>query len=521
METVRFAYPVGTCLVVAYTVFLALFSHVGFPQAMSVDTHMPFLCDKPVGEDGYYMLETAWNLAAGKGMVGSDGQTVTGTQPLSTLLFAILAKLVQICGGGKWTFVRAIIAFGGLNLIVFAFLIGKISRAISRKHHDLVFALGSGLALFNFWLFRSFTYGLETGIYVTLLAALLLFTLRRLPSAKTRDIVGIGLLAGLCGWARIDFGVVFFIFLIMALRWRLMSLKQVFLSGLVALLLISPWFVWVYAESGTMMPSSGSAQAELINMTDAGKRLAGMTTTLIDHLTPWSYSVSAAPVVALELASLVILAVFIHAKRVNIINILSDIGYSSVYIAWCLAVTALIPVYVMFFWAVHFYGRYTAPLHCAVLPFLAVVLAALLAKMKRKHIVCQVFFLVFVLSFALFAGRTLHMGVIGNAHSVSAGFIQRYFDQSVHIGAFQSGVIGYFNDNAVNLDGKVNSQALRALQTNTLERYIDEAHIGVIVDWPYIIHRYLSEQWLADWQLCARQPANESICLTIAGTEKK
>jgi|GEM_PF-892105 len=599
MKRVRFAYPVGACLVLVYTVFLALFSHAGFPQTMFANTHMPFLSDRPVGEDGYYMLEVAWNLAAGKGVVGSDGQAVTGIQPLSTLLFAVIAKVVQICGGGKWAFVRAIIVFGGLNLIIFALLIGKIARVISKEweDHGLVFALGSSLALFNFWLFSVFTYGLETGVYVTLLAALLLFTLTRLPSAKTADIIAIGVLAGLCGWARIDFGLVFFVFLVMALSWRLMSLKQVLLSGLVALALISPWFIWVYAESGTMMPSSGPAESELINVASVRSRLEIMANVLVEHLTPWSYSASATPglngrtgidvgmvfsifllvvllgrlkslkhvllfgllalalispwffwvyaktvrtvtpgsgpiqspltfsdlmrpVKWLELASLAILAVLARYKRINVIT---NIGPSLVYVAWCLAVVPLVPVYVVFFGAAHFYGRYTAPLHCVVLPFLAVVLSALLAKMKGGGIMAQAFLLALIVSFALFAGGLLHMGLIGrNAHSISAGFIQRYFDQSAHIGAFQSGVIGYFNDNVINLDGKVNSQALNALKTNTLEQYIDTTHIDVLIDWPdEYIHRYLPEQWLSGWRFCARQPANASVCLARSGADKR
>jgi len=575
MKAIRFIYPVGVCLVLTYVVSLALFSHAGFPQALSVNTHMPFLCDKPVGEDGYYMLEVAWNLAAGKGAVGNDGQTVTGIQPLSALLFAVIAKIVQVWGGDKWTFVRAIIVFGGLNLIIFAFLIGKISQAINqgRENQKLVFAIGSALALFNFWLFRAFTYGLETGIYVTLLAALLLFTLVRLPSAKTADIVGIGLLAGLCGWARIDFGAIFFVFLVMALLWRLMSLKQALLSGLVALVLILPWFFWVYAESSTMMPSSGPAQSALINMASAGSRLASMAQSLLIHFTPWLYNRSFGPgplggwqsaffillliallwwlkslkqvfwsalagfvlilmftpglvpssrqfsdlmklVNALELASLVILAVLIRSKRINVV---SYIGISKVYASWCLAVAILVPLYVMFFWAVHFYARYTTPLHCVILPFLAVILSALLAAVKRKEMVIHAFFVVLIASFTIFAGVILHTGVTNSPQSVSAGFIQQYFDQKVRIGAFQSGALGYFNQNTINLDGKVNSQALRALRTKTLERYIDEAHIDVIIDWPEAIHGSLNEQWLTGWQPCVRQPADKSICLIRRG----
>jgi len=516
MKKTRFFYPACACLLLAYTVFLALFSHAGFPSTMRVATHLPFLCDKPMGEDGYYMLKVAWNLASGKGAVGNEGESVTGIQPLSTLLFALIAKIVQIGGGSKWTFVRAIIFFGGLNLIVFAFLIGKIAQTINgeRENQRLVFALGSGLALFNFWLFYAFTYGLETGVYMTLLAGLVLFTLTRLPSVETTDAMVIGVLAGLCAWARIDFGVIFGVFLLIAWLWRLMNLRQAFWSGLAALILIGPWFVYVYAVSGAIMPSSGPAQSQLISMASVGERLASMAKALLGHLTPWTSSHHT----AVDFLALAALTVFIYYRRINLIQIL---GGSRIYAAWGLAVAVLAPLYIVFFWARHFYERYTMPLLCVLLPFFAVVLVALLAKMKRQRVMVYVFFLMLIMSFALFAWRTLHIGRIGTL-SVNAGFVGQYIPATTRVGAFQNGVVGYFNDNVINLDGKVNSRALKALQTNSIEKYIDAVDIAVIIDWGPYIHRYLREQWLTDyWQPCARQPANDNVCLLRKSADKK
>jgi len=185
-----------------------------------------------------------------------------------------------------------------------------------------------------------------------------------------------------------------------------------------------------------------------------------------------------------------------------------------------LAMVVLVPLYVTFFSALQFYARYTTPLHCAILPFLAVVFSASLAEMKRQEIAVRAFFVAMIASFALFAGVILHTGVTNSPQAVGAGFIQQYFDhKGVRIGAFQSGVIGYFNDDVINLDGKVNSRALKALQTNSLEQYIDATHIDVIIDWPSSIHGYLSEQWLTGWQPCARQPKDTSVCLVRRGAE--
>jgi hypothetical protein len=51
-------------LVVGYGVFLAIASQQGFPNAMTSSARLPYVSDKPVGEDGYYMLLIAWNFAS-------------------------------------------------------------------------------------------------------------------------------------------------------------------------------------------------------------------------------------------------------------------------------------------------------------------------------------------------------------------------------------------------------------------------------------------------------------------------
>ena len=123
------------------------------------------------------------------------------------------------------------------------------------------------------------------------------------------------------------------------------------------------------------------------------------------------------------------------------------------------------------------------------------------------------FFLAMMIQFYGFAYLSLHTGRIGNSHSVSAGFINEQFDKATRIGAFQSGVIGYFNENVINLDGKMNSCSLNALKENEIEKYIDAEQISVIVDWPDYIQRNLGEQWLIDWEPCEQQPTNGSLCL--------
>lgn len=72
--------------------------------------------------------------------------------------------------------------------------------------------MGFLLTLFNITLFRWTTYGLETGLYLTLLSLCVLFSLAilRSPQLTKRLAVAFGALTGLTGLARIDFGVILF-----------------------------------------------------------------------------------------------------------------------------------------------------------------------------------------------------------------------------------------------------------------------------------------------------------------------
>ena len=62
MRAVRVLIP---CIIVylVYSFGLTVLSHVGFPKDMQSGLRFPYLADKPVGEDGYYMLTVAWNMS--------------------------------------------------------------------------------------------------------------------------------------------------------------------------------------------------------------------------------------------------------------------------------------------------------------------------------------------------------------------------------------------------------------------------------------------------------------------------
>lgn len=496
-----------------YTLFLSLAALPGFPAHMQDGRALPYLADKPVGEDGYYMLTVAWNMAEGNGISYNGGVPTSGVQPLATLVYGGLAWLTRALGGERWAFARVVLFFGGLTQVLFAWLITRAFHSLRGKNpcgmgETLVFLL----ALFNFGMFRAFTYGLETGLYLCLLAGAVGLTLGwkgNPPNGKQTLLFG-GL-AGLLGLARIDFGVILAVWLGVMLLRRQMRVWQAGLAGGIALLMVSPWFVYVRAVSGSFWPSSGGAQAALIESGNAELRLRMMGEALLGHFSPWFY-LNGGYMALPALLVLAILAIVVWKNNVTRKALSGALNAKTALSSWCMALLPLPVIYAAFFWAVHFYDRYTAPISVVALLLLGLVGESLLAKALNKA--QRLALLALPLAFFGWAGLSLHSGRIGNTHTVAAGYIQQHFPAPVKVGVFQSGVIGYFNTNVINLDGKVNQAALDAAEVGQLGAYLDEQGIDVLIDWPKYIQRALTAEYLEQgWQACPLTvPGGADLC---------
>ncbi len=510
--------------VLAYGLALALGSHAGFPASRLTHSVMPYLADKPLGEDGFYMLTVAWHLAQGHGVTYNDGLVVTGIQPLATATDAALGGIVRLCGGGRWAFARCVLLFQVLLLLALAALTGALAARIAPASvsRDDAATAAFCIAALSFPLFRLTTYGLETGLYLALIATCVLFTLNRPPASwRTRDAVTFGVLAGLAGLGRIDFGVVFALYLGLTVLRRSLSPGRAVASGVCALTVVAPWFLWIHHVSGRWLPSSGPAEFAAVTMTSLWPRLQTAVAALAQSLAPMLYLNGVHLVLGrlwrggtaqwvFDGACLVLIAATLRLLRPSAtgpaaspaLPVLKD---------WTVALAGLVVVYPLVSWATHFYHRYDAPLFVIVIPLLAVRLAAWWPGWRRSLSLAGGL----ALLFTAFAVPSLHAGRIGNTQVLSAGFVKGTLPATARVGAFQSGVIGYFDGNVVNLDGKMNRDALAAIETGTLPAYLDRSDIGYLVDRPSVIDGTLPADYLrARWQPCPQQvPGGFSVCL--------
>ena len=508
-KRLRIVCVVAALLFLAYGCLLATQSVRGLVSSPAPHSLWPLLIDKPVGEDGYYMLTVAENLATTHHLAYNYGLTATGIQPLATFVYAAIAVVTNACGGDRWTLVRAVIIFGTLLCVLFAWQIaGFAHRFAPPEQRSLVFTLAFFLVLFDFSVFRTFIFGLETCVYLCCLAVCITLWHRIVSnSPRWRDVVLLGVGAGFAGLARIDFGLIFALLLLYLLLRRRASFAQVAVCGALALAIVSPWFLFVHRVTGGWMPTSGTAESDLawrgVNRFDPWAR------AMMAHLVPWSYAGSSNGfTLALGLTGL-LLIVFLALRARALRAALRSSAVRDTFLPWAVAIFLLTLVYAGFFHSTFFYVRYFSPLLLVTVPLLALLLAETDLPQRRPLL----FLAELVVLFAALDFYSLHRGRPGNPHYPAAAYVHANFPD-VHVGAFQSGVIGYFNPNVENLDGKLNAGALRAARTHTLDQFIDHEGINVLIDWPSYFDQQLPPGYLAtEWQPCAKAPSNpQDIC---------
>jgi hypothetical protein len=498
--------------VLGYGLTIAAFSSDGFPDRFDHGRRFPFISDKPLGEDSFYMIAIGWNLGTGRGFT-YGGASTTGTQPLMTLAYGAIASIVHRAGGDRWTMARAALAFNVLLFVVFGDIVFRLARVLYPSIDEAVLCLSAAaVALFNATLFRIFTYGLETGLYLIAAAACVLVSLRTLPAPTRRGAVALGVAAGMAALARIDFAIVFALFVGANLARRRMRVLDAIVSCATATVIVAPWLLWVHATSGHWIPSSGESQFGLIGA-DGVLRSQAALRAVVHQLSPWFYPPLVDGVLPRSLAlhigaevALIALAVVLiraghHPNRSQTRDILTT---------WTGSIAVLLAVYVVAFWPRYFYPRYFAVLSVVTLPTLA---AALAQVSGRRGMVA--FFTAMGVGFAVTMAVTLHRGATSNELSITAHYINANIDRHLRVGEFSSGVSGYFFDNVINLDGKVNAQAMTARRAGALPQYIDASGIRVVVDWPQTIDQFLPGPYFRDqWMPCPVSPPPASwVCL--------
>jgi hypothetical protein len=450
------------------------------------------LLDTPIAEDGWYALTIARNVATGHG-VTIDGETWTnGFQPLFTFL---QAAGFLLAGGDTMGGLRVFYAMAALVHIAGAFLVASLARDAAERDKDIVGALAALGYLASVKAYNDFYTGLETGLQLTLYALVWRLHARDWRGSRGRE-AALGLALGLLVLARIDAAV--FVAVLCAdelrrgMRAPLDAVRRCFVVGGVAVLVSAPWWLYNALVFGHPMPTSGFAQQEtLVSL----ERTLSAIWALGCVAMPWIFAGAHEDEIATlaRAAALAALAALAWRTRWRPAG---ELGFVGLLLA---TYAALVLDYWLTFFADWFYIRYFAPLSLLAFVFVPV----LLVKAARAA-VAPVAGLASTTGVILLALAWIGWSPFGaSAHHEQVDLVAEHVPAGATVAAGQSGTLGFLRTRVVNVDGKVNPEALA--WRGRMWDYLDKRGIEWFADSTWYVELYLGlEPEAVGWRLVAQ-----------------
>ncbi len=452
-----------------------------------------------ITEDGYLLQTVARNMAIGLGMSTAEGTMPTnGVQPLATFLFSALHF---IAGGSKKSGIALVSLFSVLVSAGAGYYAYKVaSRVFAGIRHGRELAIVS--AAMWFAAPHTITHsmnGLETGIYFFAILFTFNYYLAAIsgssPPLTLSQRLMLGLLMGFTFLARND--AVFFIGGLLLAHFlvgdekdgggRRHRLVDCLMVGIVSLLVASPWLINNYTLFGSIVPVSGISESRDAHF---GQNLSGIPAQLFNSVflfAPLPGSTQRTPLVILVSIISVALSLagfWLFAARFT----LSSRRY---FLGSLIFSAGICSYYGLIFGAPHFLSRYLSPLSpllwLATSASVFFLLNLLFHTFKAFHRIAFSIVLILTLDATAFAYTDFARGYskgTSQMHVQVVKWVQGNVPDSQWVGAPQTGTLGFFHDRTINLDGKVNPLALRAIleKGNVLE-YVRNSKINYIADW--------------------------------------
>jgi hypothetical protein len=452
----------------------------------------PLLPLWPLLEDSFYSLSVARHVAAGDGITADGTHPTNGFQPLHTFLtvplFALARGERELCLRLvfllEWViFVATGVGVGLVATGVFAGAEAGIRRLTAWS--AAVLYLANPLAL------RSHFNGLETGLLLCIYVYVWRFCQTH-PLGRPRDRVALGVLLGLLVLTRIDSA--YFVACLFAME--IVRSRRLWLPSLqvgVAAAVSSPWWLYNLQLSGTLMPSSGSAQ-QAWGLTWQRVEIGALA--LLRLLAPGWADVDPGrldrhmPGHLVAACLLLLVAGWLWRSRARLRAETSAPGGESRLgpgLVLLASVAILVAWYLASSFAVWFYLRYFSPL----LLVSAILLGRCAADLLRARPVWAGLGLIALCATvpALAVSsqfRAVDKGNIMYTHQLR--MVMENVPPGDRVAALQSGTLGFFRDGVVNLDGKVNADALAYRQD--IWSYLDRENVRWICDWPGLLRSY-------------------------------
>jgi len=483
-----------SCLLfISFVLILSFKSNGGFPTSMNHGNFFPYIIDKPFIEDGFYMMTVAWNIAEGNGIKYNLNRPTTGIQPLVTFIQAGVAKLVLMFGGSKIDFLRVMIIFSALLLFLFSLVTSSIiQKLIPSLYSQIIIIL---FVLFSFDLFEYFTNGLETGFYLLMIAVCINYSFQFLKNPNYKSAFIFGSLAGITALTRVDFLLPLFVYLLCLFISGRIRLSIFILILTIAVLFLLPWLIYVYSVSGSIYPSSVSNQTNIVDSLTFGERLSYIRVSFLHHLTPFLYTNNLYISTAVTVLNGIIFYYLI--KRFKFFDTFDKPVFNNL-LVWGFSFFLLGLTYFVYSNAPYFYIRYLTPFYLFI--FLIAVCCLLFLLNKIPGLYKKLILTSFVLFFFVQSYYYQFNGNLANHLTLRISFIKNNFNDSERIALFQSGVTGFFLDNVLNLDGKVDHIVRQYALNKNFEGFLDSMKVNIIIEWKNDFNvtlddNYFSKHW--------------------------
>ena len=431
------------------------------------------------GDDAYYFFTVARNIAQGRGITIDGTHWTTGFQPLWALVYAV-AFLAPSDRAALAIIYDISIALWLTGAMLFVRLVRRLSRTpVSPLAVALLAVLFLGEAQFT----RSYFNGMETGLYLTLVLWLLTafhdYLALEAGRVGVRRVLGLGALAGLTMLGRND--ALFLCGALLAATLFFGKRRQPVRD----VAIVVPWLAYCHWASGHPMPQSGIATSigvrGYVPLVSIARKIVisidllgflKARTLIDDHL-----AVAAA-------ATLVAAALLALCWRRLRPVLAPPSGWLVLSLA--AATLCLLLYYPLVSAAGQFFERYFVPLKLLVFVLLALLIVRGLAKLDGRPLADALVLAVAAATvgsnlywIARDYGRPWRSHLGREAYEIVRS---PYATGTSRIGMAESGRLGFlYPTRVVNLDGKMNVEALRALLAGTLDRYIQSAKLDYIM----------------------------------------
>jgi len=458
------------------------------------------ICTRPYIEDSFYAFSCAKHLAMGNGFTVDGIHPTNGVQPLIVMLYAPFFSITSDRFVAlKLSFILAAI-LDCLSALLLALLVRKLESARTLKTNAPLIA--AGLWIFMAGVFIHTINGLETGLYSFLLLLSAYIYAKIKESRSVLQWIGFGCILGFLVLARID--AAFFVAAYCLYEvWKRKSfgIRNALLIGLPAVLVSSPWWYYNYTTFGSLMPISGQAESLShflgVNLHRAGVTIADILATVI--FLPY-YGFTELPFRSAFFILWIIgvpLAFYLVFRNSRAFSYLKGMELNAL-MPITLGALALVIYYTFFFAAPHFIPRYFQPLRILWIILFALALPRIIQSFREKRQNNKRKILLFpsiivVLALLFNGGEYLYAYLTKDVSELYLAGVWAREHAPQLVGMNQSGTSGFVADNVINLDGKVNADALHALKNNTMGAYLKNANIAYIADWPEFSIRLAKE----------------------------